>query len=48
MNNDLSINLEKHETKSTVDQHVNGTLTLIWRDWENIIKHELFDFCKSG
>ena len=40
MNDDLSINLEKHETKNTVDQHVNGSLTVIWRDWDNIIKHE--------
>ena len=40
MNDDLSINLEKHETKNTFDQHVNGSLTLIWRDWDNIIKHE--------
>ena len=30
MNDDLSINLEKHETKNNVDQHVNGTLTVIW------------------
>ena len=40
MNDNLSINLEKHETKNTVDQHVNGSLTVIWRDWDNIIKHE--------
>ena len=40
MNDDLSINLKKHETKNTVDQHVNGSLTVIWRDWDNIIKHE--------
>ena len=40
MNDDLPINLEKHETKNNVDQHVNGTLTVIWRDWDNIIKHE--------
>ena len=40
MDGDLSINLEKHETKNNVDQHVNGSLTVIWRDWDNIIKHE--------
>jgi len=40
MDDNLSINLEKHETKNTVDQHVNGSLTVIWRDWDNIIKHE--------
>ena len=38
MNDDLSINLEKYETKNTVDQHVNGSLTVIWRDWDNILK----------
>jgi dTDP-4-dehydrorhamnose 3,5-epimerase-like enzyme len=26
--------LEKHETKNTLDQHVNGSLTVIWRDWD--------------
>ena len=31
-------NLEKHQTKDTTDNHVNGELTVIWRDWDN---HEL-------
>ena len=31
-------NLEKHETNDTNDNHVNGELTVIWRDWDN---HEL-------
>ncbi|QLH09698.1 WxcM-like domain-containing protein [Candidatus Nitrosotenuis sp. DW1] len=31
--------LEKHDTKSTVDKHINGSLTLVWRDWDNIIKN---------
>ena len=31
-------NLEKHPTKDTNDNHVNGELTVIWRDWDN---HEL-------
>ena len=35
----FSIKLEKHQTKSTVDQHVNGSLTVIWRDWDDIIKN---------
>ncbi len=26
--------LEKYETKSIVDDHVNGSLTVIWRDWD--------------
>ena len=35
----LSHPLEKHETKSVVDGHVNGSLTVIWRDWDGIIKN---------
>ena len=35
----LSYNLEKHETKSVIDGHVNGSLTVIWRDWDEIIKN---------
>ena len=31
--------LEKHETKDTTDSHTNGELTVIWRDWDNIIKN---------
>ena len=34
-----SHNLEKHETKSVIDDHVNGSLTVIWRDWDEIIKN---------
>lgn len=34
-----SHNLEKHETKSVIDGHVNGSLTVIWRDWDEIIKN---------
>lgn len=33
------ISLEKHQTTSTRDEHVNGSLTVIWRDWDNIIKN---------
>lgn len=29
------IKLEKHDTKDIVDKHVNGSLTVIWRDWDN-------------
>ena len=29
--------LEKHQTKDTTDSHINGELTIIWRDWDNII-----------
>jgi dTDP-4-dehydrorhamnose 3,5-epimerase len=38
--NDPSINLEKHETKDIGDGHVNGSLTVVWRDWDKIIKKE--------
>ena len=29
--------LETHETKNVKDNHVNGSLTVIWRDWDKII-----------
>ncbi len=32
------IKLEKYDTKNIVDKHINGSLTLIWRDWDDIIK----------
>ena len=40
MNNDTirHIELETHQTKDISDGHVNGSLTVIWRDWDN---HEL-------
>ncbi|SVD13231.1 uncharacterized protein METZ01_LOCUS366085, partial [marine metagenome] len=25
--------LEKHQTKDTNDSHINGSLTVVWRDW---------------
>ena len=36
---DISIPLEKHPTKDIVDGHTNGSLTVVWRDWDNIIKN---------
>ena len=33
------VKLEKHETKDIHDNHTNGELTVIWRDWDNIIKN---------
>ncbi len=33
------IELEKHATKDTHDSHTNGDLTVIWRDWDNLIKN---------
>jgi len=32
------IKLEKHQTRDIKDQHVNGSLTVIWRDWDNILQ----------
>ncbi len=31
--------LEKHQTKDIKDAHINGELTVIWRDWDKIIKN---------
>ena len=33
------LDLEKHQTKDTTDSHINGELTVIWRDWDNLIKN---------
>ena len=30
------INLEKHQTKDVNDSHINGELTVIWRNWDKI------------
>lgn len=35
-----SIKLEKHDTKDILDGHINGSLTVIWRDWDKIINVE--------
>ncbi len=42
MKNDTirSINLEKHETKDIKDGHINGSLTVVWRDWDKILDVE--------
>jgi len=31
--------LERHLTKDIHDNHTNGSLTVVWRDWDNIIKN---------
>jgi dTDP-4-dehydrorhamnose 3,5-epimerase len=31
------IKLEKHDTKDIHDQHLNGSLTVVWRDWDKIL-----------
>ena len=33
------LDLERHQTKDTTDSHINGELTVIWRDWDNLIKN---------
>ena len=33
------IELENHVTKDIHDGHQNGDLTVIWRDWDNLINH---------
>lgn len=33
------LDLEKHETKDISDSHINGELTIIWRNWDNVIKN---------
>ena len=33
------IKLEKHSTKDVKDSHINGSLSLIWRDYDEIIKN---------
>ena len=35
-----SIKLEKHSTKDIVDNHINGSLVVVWRDYDNIIKNQ--------
>lgn len=32
-----TIRLETHDTKDIEDQHVNGSLTVIWKDWDKIL-----------
>ena len=36
---DYSIKLETHDTKDIHDDHINGNLTVIWRDWDKILKN---------
>tara|TARA_Y100000310_G_C20263687_1_gene614819 strand:- start:125 stop:583 length:459 start_codon:yes stop_codon:yes gene_type:complete len=31
--------LETHETKDVTDSHTNGELTVIWRNWDNLINN---------
>ena len=33
-----SFKLEVHPTNDIKDKHVNGSLTVIWRDWDNLLE----------
>lgn len=37
MNTTYSIDLEVHDTKNTKSNIVNGSLTVIWRDWDKLL-----------
>ena len=40
-NNEIkAIKLELNQPKDVKDQHVNGSLTVIWRDWDKILLTE--------
>ncbi len=41
------LDLEKHETKDVQDFHINGDLTVIWRDWDKIIKNPQMVYLNS-
>ena len=34
------IKLEKHDTKDIHDNHKNGSLTVIWRDWDKFLVND--------
>ena len=36
----IAIDLEVHKTKDIQDDHVNGELSVVWRDWDKIVKNE--------
>jgi len=37
---DIVIDLETHPTKDILDEHINGSLTVVWRDWDKILKND--------
>ena len=39
--------LETHPTKDILDSHVNGELTVIWRDWDKIIHNPKMIYLNS-
>jgi hypothetical protein len=38
--NNFSVKLETHDTKDINDNHVNGELSVVFRDYDEIIKNE--------
>lgn len=36
----FKIPLETHPTKDVIDEHINGKLTVVWRDYDNLIKNQ--------
>ena len=34
------VKLDKYDTKDIQDGHINGSLTVIWRDWDEILEVE--------
>ncbi len=48
MNNSFTVhNLETHQTKDVDDGHQNGDLTVIWRDWDQIIHNPKMIYVNS-
>ena len=46
--NEFSVyELEKHETKDIEDSNINGELTVIWRDWDEIINQPQMIYLNS-
>ncbi|MEX0861715.1 WxcM-like domain-containing protein [Nitrosopumilus sp.] len=37
---DYSIELENHPTKDIGTENVNGSLSVIWRDWDGLVENE--------
>ena len=40
MNEKFTIKIETHKTKDVKDGHTNGSLSVIWRDWDKKIDYE--------
>jgi dTDP-4-dehydrorhamnose 3,5-epimerase len=48
LNNSFTVhNLETHQTKDVDDGHQNGDLTVIWRDWDQIIHNPKMIYVNS-